>query len=61
MDKATKHRIKIYIFCAVWFLIGYGIWFILEKGNLIIEDVPGTPQKVETKYRPSYDPTKGEK
>ena len=56
-----KNRITIYIFLAVCFLIAWGVFFILEYGNLIIEDVPNTVQKVESKYQPTYDPIQGEK
>jgi len=42
-------------------LILWLVGFFFEKGNLFIEDTPGTEQKVEKKYRPTYDPTQGEK
>ena len=35
-----KKRITYYIFFAVLFLTAWSIFFILEFGNLIIEDVP---------------------
>ena len=46
-------------------LILWLIGFFFEYGNLFIEDTPGNPptggQKVQQKYRPTYDPTQGEK
>jgi len=58
-----KKRITYYIFFAVLFLIAWSIFFILEFGNLIIEDVPSTYQKEiprEKPYIPNYSQS-GEK
>ena len=42
-------------------LILWLIGFFFEYGNFFITDTPDTEQKVQQKYRPTYDPTQGEK
>ena len=56
-----RTRITIYFTLGTLALLAWSIGFFFEKGNLFIEDTPGTEQKVQQKYRPTYDPLEGEK